>query len=736
MNKAESRRQKAEVTCRELLLLSAFCFLPFACGRTGSVITPQPAPAPAAIVEEISTLDEARALRAAGNLEGYERGLRAFVLSTDDVVRRRAQSLLALHLFDQKRYEEAASALEAAAIEDGLIGAFLRLRAIEAEANRGRIDIAISQAAQVIATAPATSAATIARLRLPALYAQAGDGAATDAAFEQTRSVVIDELSEHEFFDLASLLSKWGRDDLATRLRMRLLTDYTRGRNTEKLYDQVTPALEALSLEESVRLASSLAAADRYDQALDLLQRIAVRFPDAATSDLYRQVRIRALFNSRNYGQLLAETDPSKLADPALLLLRARAAWRDDKPELFLAGLDQVERRYPNSREAVEAKIQRAKYYVTDEIDYEKSVANLRKAIDAGALGNEGENVWTLGWTYTLWGRYDDALKTFDRYIQLYPDGDYKTNALFWSAKIHDRLGRQSERDALLHQLTNEYPYGYYAYRARDILGVPPIAPDEIAGGAVFPNLDEQLAQVDPNRLAAVRELIAVDLTRDATRELKALAAQYPENAGLAFLLADTYVSAGEPFKANLLIQRRFRHFVRHGGMGVPRRLWEILYPLSYAEVIRTEAERRGLEPYLVASIIRQESGFEPTVVSNAGAVGLMQIMPQEAGRIASLAGIEGITRERLFDPVENIAIGAAEYAQKLAAMGGNHILGIAAYNAGEEAVGKWIAQTPFGDPDLFVESIPYAETRLYVKSVTRNRFEYRRIYESSTAVE
>ena len=135
-----------------------------------------------------------------------------------------------------------------------------------------------------------------------------------------------------------------------------------------------------------------------------------------------------------------------------------------------------------------------------------------------------------------------------------------------------------------------------------------------------------------------------------------------------------------------------------------------------------------------MASIIRQESGFEPSVVSNAGAVGLMQIMPYEAQQIAQRGGIEGVTREKLFDPVTNIAVGIAEYSQKLAATGGNPVLAVAAYNAGEEAVGRWLAHTPVDDLDLFVEAIPYAETRLYVKSVTRNRFEYRRIYEGSSS--
>ena len=99
-----------------------------------------------------------------------------------------------------------------------------------------------------------------------------------------------------------------------------------------------------------------------------------------------------------------------------------------------------------------------------------------------------------------------------------------------------------------------------------------------------------------------------------------------------------------------------------------------------------------------------------------------------------SAAGLPAITREDLFDPNTNIAVGAAEYSQKLAFWNGNHVLAIASYNAGEKAVGTWIEKTPVDDLDLFIESIPYAETRLYVKTVTRNRFEYRRIYESQSA--
>jgi soluble lytic murein transglycosylase len=211
---------------------------------------------------------------------------------------------------------------------------------------------------------------------------------------------------------------------------------------------------------------------------------------------------------------------------------------------------------------------------------------------------------------------------------------------------------------------------------------------------------------------------------------MKVIAAKYEDHPGVQFMLADVYVRGGEPFKANGVLQRRFRQVIRHGGEGVPQRFFEILYPLAYWDTIKAEAERRGHDPYLIASIIRQESGFEPTTVSNAGAVGLMQIMPAEAARIATAGGLNEVTRDDLFIPQTNIAVGAAEFTQKLAAMSNNTTLAIAAYNAGQGPVSDWMQRTPIDDIDVFIESIPYAETRLYVKTVTRNRNEYLRIYE------
>lgn len=693
------------------------------CGRsTPAPAPPPPEPAPVVVTEPAlpATVDEARPLKTK-DPETYERALKA--IGTP-----RALALLGLHQFEQKRWDDAVTTLTQAADVFPSVAPFLRLRIAEAEEQRGNAGNAINAAQQIIATAGQTSAATIARIRLPALYAQAGDATSADNAYRQIAAMSFDELSEAEFVDLASKLEKAGRVDLATAIRMRLLNDYPQSRFTEKTFAQLektanTP-LDALSLDDTSALASRLAQNDHYDEALELLDRAAKRFPDATKSAMYRNVKLRALFNSRHYTELLAETATNHL-DAGQLLVRARAAWRAGDAPAFLAGLSQVEDKFPGTKEAIEAKLLRAKYFTTDEPKYDAAIQNLQDAIAAGAIGTDGETLWTLGFTYLLAGKDDDALRVFDQYLHDFPDGDYRTNSLFWSGKIFAKRGQMPERDARFRQLIAEYPFSYYAYRAKEIVGQTLLSIAPQAGVPV-----PQFPDVTTPDVPLVNDLVSIDLMRDATREMKLAVAAHPSDLAYAFMLADLYLHAGEPFKANGVLQRRFRDFVRHGGANIPDRFWQILFPLNHWETIKAEAAKRNVDPYLLASIIRQESGFEPSTISNAGAVGLMQIMPAEAETIAAKGGIEGVTREKLFDPDVNIAVGAAEFAQKLELMQGRPILAIAAYNAGETAVNEWIAKTPPDDVDLFVESIPYAETKLYVKTVTRNRNEYRRIYE------
>src|SRR5207237_2367303 len=98
------------------------------------------------------------------------------------------------------------------------------------------------------------------------------------------------------------------------------------------------------------------------------------------------------------------------------------------------------------------------------------AIANLKSVVDAGAIGTDGENLWNLGFTYILAQRNDDALRTLGDYLAKFSDGDYTSNALFWSGKLLDKEGRREERDNQWRALIEKYPYGYFSYRVDVIL--------------------------------------------------------------------------------------------------------------------------------------------------------------------------------------------------------------------------------------------------------------------------
>gem|GEM_PF-479710 len=712
-----------------------------ACGHTAAPpapaalsAAPQTEPQPATAVNSLPvTVDAALLARASGRKDEAEAALRSIATSNDLAAARRATAILGLWYVEEKKDAEAIDFLDRAAALDHDLAPYLQLRVVDSQGRTGDFAGAAKTAATIVEEAPHSSAAATAAIELPALNLRAGDRVACEASLRTLDAAAIDELNEGDFVHLSDQLESGGASDLAAGIRLRLLREYPQGRFTERIYGQLTAStgspLFKLAFEQLSELASRLGRFNRYDQALDLLHRLALQFPSQADNALYRSIRARSLFNSRNYSELVNDATLDQDL-PSLQLLRARAYWRIDKPTAFLSILKNIQAKHPSSREAVEADLLLGKSYSTDEKDFARSTASFERAIAAGAEGYDGETLWILGWTYQLWGHDADALQTFDRYLAAYPDGDYRTNSLFWSARILDRQGRVAERDTRYGDLIREYPYSYYAYRSRAITGAPLTAPDRVENGNVFPDIEAAVAEAHDARLEVVAKLESIGLIADATKEMKRIASDHPANRGIGFRLADFYLRTGEAPKANAILQKQFRPFIRHGGSNVPRRFWEILFPISFWSEIEPAARQRSIDPYLVAAIIRQESGFEPADVSNAGAVGLMQIMPEEAARIAAGGGLPEPTRQMLFDPKTNVEVGALEYTQKLAKVGGNQILAIAAYNAGEDAVGRWLANTPADDVDLFVDSIPYNETRLYVKNVTRNQYEYRRIYE------
>ena len=158
---------------------------------------------------------------------------------------------------------------------------------------------------------------------------------------------------------------------------------------------------------------------------------------------------------------------------------------------------------------------------------------------------------------------------------------------------------------------------------------------------------------------------------------------------------------------------------------------WDVFYPLQYWDIISQESRLRGVDPYQVAGLIRQESVFNPRAASSARAYGLMQfIIPTAVATARRIGTDRAITMEALFEPRLNIQLGTAHLRELLDKYGRIEYVAIA-YNAGPGRVGPWRASLPL-QMDEFQEGVPFRETRLYIQGIVRNGLQYRRLYDEN----
>lgn len=162
-------------------------------------------------------------------------------------------------------------------------------------------------------------------------------------------------------------------------------------------------------------------------------------------------------------------------------------------------------------------------------------------------------------------------------------------------------------------------------------------------------------------------------------------------------------------------------------------RTYRLLYPLAPAGVLAAQARERGLDPALVAALVRQESRFRSEAVSRAGAVGLMQLMPRVGRTLAAAVHFPVWETALLRQPDVNLRLGTTHLAELIHAQP-DPARALAAYNAGASRVARWSTKRGASDPELFVERVPYVETRDYVRLIERDRALYRALYADAVA--
>jgi soluble lytic murein transglycosylase len=313
-------------------------------------------------------------------------------------------------------------------------------------------------------------------------------------------------------------------------------------------------------------------------------------------------------------------------------------------------------------------------------------------------------------------GRFEVAARDFDRLVERYPRSADASAARYWAGRAREAAGDRKRATERWREVMATDPLSYYALASARRLGVAPWKPGQPTDSSKrFPAL----------RQAADRAEL-LDLLGMGTEE----AFEY-DALGSVGTTPDSMVGAAGVLMEHGETSRTIGLARRALAASAPRdaRLFRLLYPLVYGEAIRAEAGAHRIDPTLVAGLIHQESGFNPRATSRAGAVGLMQVLPSVGASIAKAQRLASYERVLLYQPDVNVRLGMAHLDAMLRQYPRVEYA-LAAYNAGGAPVRRWRQKHGTDDPELFVERIPYDETRDYVRILLRNQAMYRTLYD------
>jgi soluble lytic murein transglycosylase len=210
--------------------------------------------------------------------------------------------------------------------------------------------------------------------------------------------------------------------------------------------------------------------------------------------------------------------------------------------------------------------------------------------------------------------------------------------------------------------------------------------------------------------------------------EVYGLIEAYAADSAAMYTLSRQLAGMGRISMSARAGQRLLRTLNANPNQGLPKALLSLSYPPAYGATLQPAAAAQGISPLLLLAVMRQESFFDPRAQSGAGAIGLTQLLPESGRNYAAKAGVQRYDEDMLFEAETNLRIGAAYLAERLADFNGSVFAALAAYNAGPNAARRWLVSAPT-DADLFLETIEFEETRLYVEIVSENYAIYRYLY-------
>lgn len=506
-------------------------------------------------------------------------------------------------------------------------------------------------------------------------------------------------------------------------------------------------SLSAANRDEAFRRAMGLFSAQRHSEAYEAFTDALTRFPAAADRDS-RAFRVIAAANARRFPEATAALTqvPNEERQMAMMGL-ANAYGRAKQWAQARSVADEMHRLFPTATATMRAYVQLGQL-----AEGAKDDVNASYFYRAAVNFFPGNAEVTPAQFYIAWAAHDaknfaESSRLLTEHIAVYAgnNSDFRGKAAYWAARDSERVGKLAEARAIYQGLQDRYAANWYGYLAKQRLDdltrngkatSADFTADSLMGRALA-NLktvtvaEETAGANEDQRLAKADQLTTVGTDDWAMDELNVAAAGAPSSPRVNLAIAKIFRARNDNVQALNYLKKSYPDYSQMNPEEMRPDEWDVFYPLQYWDIIKQESRARGLDPYQVAGLIRQETVFNPRAVSSARAYGLMQLLVPTGITTARRVGVDrSITMESLFEPRLNIQLGTAYFKDQLDKYGRIEYVA-AAYNAGPGRVVQWRASLPL-QIDEWQEAVPFRETRLYIQGVVRNTLQYRRLYDDN----
>lgn len=339
---------------------------------------------------------------------------------------------------------------------------------------------------------------------------------------------------------------------------------------------------------------------------------------------------------------------------------------------------------------------------------------------------SRAEVLWRMSIASLRAGNPARAVKELQQVLRLKPGSETRRAASFWLAYAQNAAGSKTAAHTSWASLARRHPFTYYGTRAAAHSGTTLPAPS-----LRFPALRLRAAVLAHSDYKAAALLSRAGMLPDAAVYARRLNAAFRRDDAVALLAARASEAAGDYSSSSTLMSRYFGRYLQQPATNLPDDFWALAYPRAYWAEVSSAAGRHNVDPLLMIGLARQESHFNPMARSPVGAVGLFQVMPYTAAELDP-AFSNPAELERLVQAEVSAELAAKLLASLYARFEGELAPTIASYNADKERVQVWWDAAKGLPEELFIDSIPYQQTRAYVRQVLTNYAMYQRSAQSA----